>query len=568
MIQSQGLQLRLIDKNPGLLPVREGQAFVSYDKWTVIKILDLKLVYEELELNINRFVTLRNQVHSCIDNKVLVSDLIDAEVQTDYIMNITVDKYKQLIPSSKVKRGLVNPLGSLIKIITGNLDNDDALLYEKSINSLKSKQDSLFKKMTIVTEMVGTFTNIANSTRSNFIQIEESIREIDLFLNESKTHENLNKIIHNYGALMQNFQILYLRLSEIETAVAFSKIKVLHQSVVDTDELLLLLREIENYGKLLYPANLENLIKIEECIEMKAYIKQNQIKFILHIPLVRDEIYNYYKLIPLPIFDNVKGQTTLILPKYPYVLVKGLKTVPLSQPCSEADEDHFLCYENDAAPSDKDDCVAELLQFATNVSSCHPIPVTINDVKVDPIQPNRWIIYANIETTLTKFCENEITQETVRGTYLLTMNDECVVKIKGITLKRHQINGKDIIYEKLPIIQLPKISNLSKQRKPVNLNGINLADVQFLNYLLQKDGSEMFSDSENSDNGKYESVLKSVSIGNIVIWLIIALIFVTLAIKYTVRKAYCVRKTRDDPSDNLELREEGVMHPGTIVISG
>lgn len=559
MIRSQALQLQPIDKNPGLLPVKEGQAVVSHDSWTVIKILDLRFIYEELELTIDSYVRLKRQVESCFDTKAFDSDFIGVQSQTDYTMNITIGKYKQLIPSVRSKRGLLNPLGSLIKTITGNLDNDDAVMYEKLIHEVKTKQDAITNKLTIVAEMVGTFTKIANSTKNNFIQIEESIQDINRSLNGSKLSQISNKIIHIYNIFIHNFQTLYIRLNEIETAIAFAKVKLLHQSIVDTDELLLLFKEIEKTDSLVFPAKIENFVKIEQCIEMKAYIKQNQIKFIMHIPLIRNELFNYFKLIPLPV--QVNGLTSLILPKYPYVLVKGLKARPLSQSCREVDEARYLCFENDVSPLIEDDCITELMKFSTNVSSCHPIPVIIDDIRADLIQPNRWIIYVNTETLLTKYCENEITQETISGTNLLTMDDDCLVKIKDLKLKKHQSQGKGVVYMKFPVINLPKImpSPSDMLRKPVNLNGIDLADIQFLNYLLQKSGSEI-SDSENN----YSALdYRSVSIGTIVFCVIIVICLLLLAFKNRIRKSCIMGKTRDNPhpSDNLELTEGGVTLP-------
>lgn len=563
VIRSQALHLQPIDKNPGLLPVKEGQAVVSHDTWTVIKILDLRLIYNELELNIDKYVKLKDQVQSCFNIKSFNSDFIEVESQTDYNMNITIEKYKQLIPSVRAKRGLINPLGSLIKTITGNLDNDDAVMYEKLIHEVKTKQDALSKKITIVTEMVGTFTKIANSTKNNFIQIEESIQDINRSLNESKLSQTSNKIIHIYNIFIHNFQTLYIRLNEIEMAIAFGKVKLLHQSIVDTDEFIVLLKEIEKTEKLVYPAKLENIVRIEQCIEMKAYLKQNQIKFIMHIPLIRNEVFNYFKLIPLPVHNRATSLTTFILPKYPYVLVKGLKAKPLSQSCREIDEARFLCFENDVSPLIEDNCINELMKFSTNISSCHPVPVTIDDVKADLIQPNRWIIYVKTETLLTKYCENEITQETISGTYILTMNDDCQVKIKELNIKRHQSQGKDVIYRKFPVINLPKIitSPSDEQRKPINLNGIDLADIQFLNYVLQKSGSEIIS----SENDHSALDYKSVSIGNIVFCVIIVICLLLLAFKHRIKKLCKTSKIRENPhpSDNLELTEGGVMLPSS-----
>lgn len=561
VIHSQALQLQVIERNPGLLPVKEGQAIISHDQWTLIKILDLKSIHDQLITNIDNYVNLKRLVQNCFNVEAFDADFIEVELQTEYAMNTTIEKFKQLVPSStKTKRGLLNPLGTFVKAITGNLDNEDAVRYEKLISSLKTKQDRLAQKITVVTEMLGTYTKIINATRNNFIQINESLLDIERTLNQTKLFQTSNKIIHIYNIFTNNFQTLYIRLNEVETAIAFARVKLLHQSIVDTNELILLLQEIETSEKLVYPVNLENILKIEQCIEMKAYIKQNQITFIMHIPLIRNTIYNYYKLIPLPVLNSNNGLTTLILPKYPYLLVKGLNTRSLSQPCREIDEARFLCFENDAAPLIEDNCISELMKFSTNISDCHPVPVAIDDVKIDLILPNRWIIFTKTETLLTKYCENEITQESICGTYLLSMDDDCQVNIKNLKLKRHQNQGKDITYTQFPVIQLPKIVTgpLKEHKNPINLEGIDLADIERLNYLLQKSKSEVISDSE-----KYESYFigTSVSVLNIVFYVIIVACLILLAFKHKIKKICEMRKSRDNPhpSENLGVTEGGVM---------
>lgn len=514
-------------------------------------------MYEELELNIKRYNLLKEQVKNCYNTNAFDLDFIDVESQTDFIMNITLEKFKQLIPSIRVKRGLLNPLGSLIKTITGNLDNDDAVMYEKLIQEVKTKQNALSMKVTVISEMLGSFTKIANSTKNNFIQIEESIRNMNRYLNESKLFQISNKIIHIYNIFLHNFQTLYIRLNEIETAIAFAKIKMLHGSFIDTDEIMSLFKQIESTEKLTFSASIENIVKIEQSLEIKAYMKQNQIKLIMDIPLITNEFYNYFKLIPLPILNKYHNQTSLILPKYPYLLVKGLKAIPLSHSCREIDEERFLCLEKDTSPLMRDDCTTALMTFATNISSCHPVPVIVDDVKVDLVQPNRWIIYARIETLLTQYCENEITQETIQGTYLLTIDNDCRIKINNFNLKKHEHQGKDVTYTSISIVNLPKISgSLDNQIKPVDLNGIDLSDIHFLNSLLQK--KEEISDPKNTVVHS-----ESVNIVFIVLFIIIIVFLVLLAFKGKI-KLYTFRRVRENlPQDNLELAEGGVISPTT-----
>ncbi|XP_047514474.1 uncharacterized protein LOC125055863 [Pieris napi] len=558
---SQALQLQKINRNPGLLPIKEGQAVVAYDRWTVIKILDFKAINNELKLNINNFLTLKTEVQNCFDTSLFNLHFQEVQLQTSFIMNITVEKYKQLVPTSKSKRGLLNPIGTFIKAITGNLDNEDAIRYEDLINKLKTRQDAISNKITIVSEMMSTVTKIINVTRNNFIQIKERFEDIDLRLNNSKMLQMSNEIIHFYNIFTHNFQTIYSRLNEIETALAFARIKILHQSIIDTKELLSILKEIESMYNLVFPVNIENIVKIELNIEMEAYIKQNQIKFIMHIPLIKNELYNYYKLIPLPVHSNSNNISNIILPKYPYVLVKGLKVEPLSQPCQEIDENRFLCPEFETAPVLKDECITTLMNFSPNTSSCRPVPVLIEDVKIYLVQQNHWIIFSRIETIISKMCDNDVSHEPLMGTYLLTLDDDCSIRIKDFNLKRHEHQGNDIAFSRFPIVNLPLISSeIKSQNKRLNLDGIDLADVQLLNLLVKN--SVPTSVSESELNQWFFGII------NIVISFLLMTCVILLAFKNRIKKIMFQPKQniRDhpNPEDNLDSKERGVIQSQDI----
>lgn len=55
--------------------------------------------------------------------------------------------FEQIIPtfknSQRIKRGLFNPLGSFIKCITGNLDQNDAEEIDAKITALNEAQNKL-----------------------------------------------------------------------------------------------------------------------------------------------------------------------------------------------------------------------------------------------------------------------------------------------------------------------------------------------------------------------------------------------------------------------------------------
>ncbi|CAG4963171.1 unnamed protein product [Colias eurytheme] len=150
---------------------------------------------------------------------------------------------------------------------------------------------------------------------------------------------------------------------------------------------------------------------------------------------------------------------------------------------------------------------------------------------------------------LLRFCENEVTQEFLRGTYLLALDEiGCYVKIGDITLKKYEANGNDIIYPSLPKIILPNLMNSQTDRKPVNLKGANLTDINMLRHLIEN--------SENSENQFNSTVNSAVGVINIITFvLIVIIIVIVIVIKSKLRKI-CIQ---ENPSDFLETEDGGVI---------
>lgn len=558
-----GLLLQPIERNPGILPIKEGQALISNDKWILVKILDLSFIREDLEFNKHRYTDLNIHVDNYFNRKGMNPTFNDIRLQVDYIRNTTVEKLNQLLPLKRYKRGILNPLGSLIKVITGNLDNDDAVRYDTMIKDVRASQNTISKKMTIVAEMMDSLINAYNSTQYNFVQLDKAVRDINKQLNVTKAFIDELKLINIYGLFLHNFEALYTRLNEIETAVAFSKLGTLHQSIIDTEELLTLLKLIEQKHSLVFPATIENILKLEQCIELKVFAKENQITFIMNIPLVEPDRYIYYKVIPIPV-TNPYNQTSLVLPKYPYLLTKGMKTVSLLHPCREVDDLLFLCEEDYTQSLMIDTCISELIKFAANTTHCRPILVEFDAVKIEKILPDRWMLYTKDTLLITKTCENEVTHHHMRGTYIITADDDCEAQVEGVTLKRRQGNIERVSSPALPIISLPEVqlrTTSPTEARAINLDGVELANLQLLSHMLAE--SESVTGVSQSKNESVVNVT-DISIGTLLLYVILLMI---VLLYYRNRLYNYIRDFRtnhqNDLPNNLETAMGDVMHSGT-----
>lgn len=558
-IQILALQLQRVDSNPGILPVKLGQAYKQEDKWTIVKVIDLASLNDALVLVSSKY----NEFDSLINvNIPFENEFYNIKLLTRSLHDDTIEKFKQLVPSSRIKRGILNPLGSLIKLVTGNLDHEDAIRYDKLISQEQKVQLKTNKRLTIVSRTLECLINSTETLHNNTMILEERLKRIERIVTKVATKENNSMysvyILNMFNLFITNFRGIYITISELETALALSKVSVLHQSIVNSTELLTILRGIEKHDRLIYPVSLSNLVNIEKTIVVKAYVKESQITFILEVPLTDNDIYNYYKLYSLPMFDPLTNLTSIIIPKYPYLLVKSSKYLPVANPCEEMSAHQFLCQEDAVVPYPEPTCIEQLMTFQTNLTVCLPHSVHAEDIKVQRIGPVDWMVYSRTNNILMEKCHDDVTRNQIQGTYILTINEDCELYLKETKLDRRRSSAANLLYRITPITSLPKLKrvNLIGTRK-MDIKGINLDDLKHFATVLNSEKS--FSENSESD----VSIVKtdSISLATVILYIIIFIFIVS----FLVWKLKFLRKIRNPhdskSSDDFEFKEGGVMQP-------
>lgn len=469
---------------------------------------------------------------------------------------MTIYKMDQLLPTQsvnhRIKRGLIDPLGSLIKVITGNLDHSDAMRYDNLISQIHSQQIASEKKITLISQMMNSVINNTSILYENSRAIDKHVNKIEKII-QNITNNSIY-VFHLQNILdlfIFNFRTIYIRLEEIETALAFSRLSILHQSIINTDELLGILQSIEKTNNLLYTVNLRNLRKLENTILIKSYVKYDQITLILEIPLIENVQYNYFKVFPLPMYYPKENITRLLIPEHPYLLAKDLRYLPIANPCKALEEDKFICYEKDISLYEEETCIIQLMKFKENLSNCKQYPVHIENTKIQKVHTNTWIAYLKEKSIFTKKCNGETEKQILQGTYIITINEDCDIHINSIQLYgQNKIKIGDTSYRKTPVIELPKLEKYLRPEPqfPVNLKGVQLDDLKMLSYALKK------INSENSENLQFKKMNSGVNILNVVIYLILIIMIVTFCIfKYYDKIVMNFQRNHRNPE--IELSE-------------
>lgn len=531
--------------------------------------MNLEQLHTDLTHINSEYQTLANLLH---ENRSYPQEIANLNKHVEYLRYITLEKYSQLVPR-RARRGLIDPLGSLIKIVTGNLDHDDALKYDKLTSQLGKNQIVVSNKVTLISKMVESLINNTDLMNSNIIKLGERVQTVEVMFRELATQKNwvfATYLLGLFNLFISNYRTVFIKLSEIETALALSRLSVLHPCIVNSTDLLSHLKSISNYGNLLYPPIETNLVRIEETITVKSYFKKNQITFIMEIPLSDNITYNYYKIYSLPIFREQVNLTFTIFPTYPFLMAKGMKYQPIAKPCRALPAgDEFLCTNYDRVLYAEPTCMEQLMRY-NNATCCVQQPILIEAIKLQQVDDFNWIVYTRSKSTAIQKCNDEITRFPMFGTYMMTINEPCDVEVDGIQFRHHQafIMNDDI--EPMPIVNLPQLQNdvntdpLSGAHA-LDMKNINLDELKYMSYVLKQ------SDLVYSVKSETDTYSSGWFIALTCVVVLSFLVFLLVVLRNKLMFILCLRnhrtKRRNDNSDNFALEEGEVMrrpHPSAL----
>ncbi|KAG5870699.1 hypothetical protein JTB14_000196 [Gonioctena quinquepunctata] len=123
MDSGDGTRDKILDlkENPGILPLKLGPAKIRTSTHDFIHYYNLTPIAQEID---------------AIQNQYEANFIQGLQYQLEAVHR----KFQSIYPSLRGKRALINALGSIVKAISGNLDQDDAEKYDSAISTLQRNQ--------------------------------------------------------------------------------------------------------------------------------------------------------------------------------------------------------------------------------------------------------------------------------------------------------------------------------------------------------------------------------------------------------------------------------------------
>lgn len=434
-------------------------------------------------------------------------------------------KFNSISPIYRVKRGLIDGLGTIIKSISGNLDANDAIHYDQAIFDLENNQKSVVQKLnkqiSLTTAIIENFNKTITLIRNNQRSISSGLNNIRSKLNEVSF--DLNDYIECKDVLDQiniMLNMLTQLLSDIENAIVFARLGTVHSTILKHQELESILKILSNYyspNQLIFSDVYNNTNRYYDILQTEAYYSGTRIVFLIHFPIVLNDLFSYYHLYSIP-----NQNSTTIIPPSTYLIMNENFYQYASVPCIDLQSIHYCPDNNILNGMEKQDCIFQLLQLSSNEKGCLQTPVTVKKNIIEQIDESRYIVIFPNLTKIRTTCQRTDFVN-LQGNHLIQLPFECQFE----TNNEIYVNSKYIIKGQPMLLPKLKVSHLSS---PTEIPAINIEDVK-----LDKI-HEIVKDQRNLGPVQLGHSNKQIGYWTVPIYVIIILGLLYLVYKIIIRR--------------------------------
>lgn len=297
-------------------------------------------------------------------------------------------------------------------------------------------------------------------------------------------------------------------------------------------------------GNLPFEPNKENLLNIENTLEIKSFIKNNAVIFIIEIPLVEKNDYSLYRLFPLPI---MQGDTyKVIVPNSDYLLINDKTFGYANEPCRYVSTNEYLCSQSHIENfPDYIPCEVQLLRYERNTTNCNPVYINVKKLQIQNIDENKWILVTAQDIIGLETCKSSQNDILLNGTYLIELEFQCNLKLSNIILRGNKKTRHN--FQNVPLLDVTNNYTYKAPRKEIELTNLNKIDLNKFTELQREINLQKRENSKLLNNNLYYN---RTSIWTVLLYIIIIVIALALLAKY-LGSIYFKPKTTKVPETDV-----------------
>ncbi|XP_045484877.1 uncharacterized protein LOC123689348 [Pieris rapae] len=468
---TQEIRLENMDNGPGLLPFNIGLTDIITHYHTFLHFIDL----DEIGLKIETLKTQIHDIEGYFDNHSLPISKARLQHLTEKL-----DKASLLLSTLKpgrVKRGLINGLGSIIKSVTGNLDYSDAIKYDEAIKILQNNQNNIISEfnnhISLSKAWMSEHAKIIDKLVENQIDLNKTMYfMISKFNTEHVDTVVFAEISQLLNSFDDNINELLLVIRNIEDSLAFTRTYTAHHIMLDISMLRSMLGTLSSVYKPEQLLDLE-LREYYSVIRTGSYFSNNRIVIVLRFPIISPNTFTLFKLSILP-----NHYQHIIIPPFPYIATNNDNYVYIEAECPKS-RNRFLCEETlNHHIKRSPDCIADLVISQQVSNSCIPTTLTLAKPAMEKLDDQHYCVTFPSLTKISLSCKRR-EYLNLQGSYLVTVPPNCSLHTKDLTIVNinNQLKGEPLKIL-LPMNSTPTTPQRSLKIHTIDLNGLHNLEKQ------------------------------------------------------------------------------------------
>lgn len=467
----QEIRLESLNDGPGVLPFKLGSAKVISHYHSFVQYIDLHDLRDSILSIINQLRSNSPELHTKT-RSLFEPHITYLETKLHNIL-----QQLQTFETDRVKRGLVDGLGSVIKSITGNLDYTDAQHYNQAIKLLQDSENKIVTELnshvSLSKDWSEHYSKVIDSIVKNQGQIEILFRKI----NESiaTRDDELIKYAHLGQVLLilgDNVDSVSHELYKLENVMSFIRASTVHHGILSLDSIHTMINNVTNlYGR-------DKVIDLEtreyfNIIKIGSYYIGNRIVIVYKFPIILPFTYDMYKLSIVPNHNH-----EVLIPPHPFLVLykKDFKYIEAECPKSS---NWYICEDKQnlqGQPST--DCIQELIVTQQKTSTCTPVTVNLKTPAYEKLDDKHYSVSFPLPTKTHISCGQD-SYRVLHGSYLVILPHTCYLETTEFIIANTNDRLKGQV---LKLMDLPKDDiTITSTIPKVNLNSINLDQLHEIN---------------------------------------------------------------------------------------
>lgn len=500
--------------SPGLFFDKLLDVKFTNDNWNIVTYLDIS----HIQPNLDKVELLFDKLSSFCNSHVSSKIQLDCTNSLESLKNQHSSNLKKfssisyLLSSSqshspRVKRGLIDAGGSLLKTFFGTLDSEDAIKFSDAIDKVQSDEKQLTHLMKdnihIIKSTISTFNSSMSKVNENEKHLLKNMEIIENVMTLISNSNDKLEIKSQLSLLTNSLESIIVTLSfdidDINNSILFAKLNVLHPTVLSPHRLYSELDKNRNnlpkHCELPVSLTLQNINELIDISTLISYYHSNRIVIIVKIPLVLPQPYNLFNAIPLPIPYDISNPDTFVLiaPSSPYVAITAdrmfYSLIKDLDKCKIISEKCYVCalinvYSTIANPTCETILITDVVSKLPK--SCETKLLHGHVDVFHKLNKNRWIFVQSEPGKCHINCNNEpLSQDVILfATGILTLPKSCKAFFKTL-----QFNPTGETY----------ISNVTNKLSEFNIIVDDCCDRTKLNKTLEKLPFRRLNNIDNLD---------------------------------------------------------------------